>query len=191
MRRHARQHDTNAIIFRCKVPNCTFKTQRSDKYKEHVKKYHPTNIPPDPPKPLSPLKLTPKTEKSPLKIKTEINETPTTTTVVNLKAEKSHLIKHERPEIRPAARLLTTAASITATPVSIAAPSSGLIRNNSLLTSSPFNTVSPPNKTVSDAYEAMFEDENQFDEALILAAAAASEEEINNLIDDGIVGNPQ
>lgn len=138
---------------------------------------------PDPPKPLSPIKLNPKTEKSPLKIKTEINETPTTTTVVNLKAEKSHLIKHERPEIRPAARLLTTAASIiTATPVSIAAPSSGLIRNNSLLTSSPFNTVSPPNKTVTDVYEAMFEDENQFDEALILAAAAASEEEINSLV---------
>ena len=51
-----------------------------------------------------------------------------------------------------------------------------------LLTSSPFNTVSPPNKTVSDTYDAMNLDENQFDEALILAAATASEEDITNLV---------
>ena len=51
-----------------------------------------------------------------------------------------------------------------------------------LLTSSPFNTVSPPNKTVSDTYDAMNLDEGQFDEALILAAATASEEDITNLV---------
>ena len=42
MRRHARQHDTNATIFNCNITNCSFKTLRSDKYIEHVKKYHPT-----------------------------------------------------------------------------------------------------------------------------------------------------
>ena len=59
-----------------------------------------------------------------------------------------------------------------------------------LLTSSPFNTVSPPNKTVSDTYDAMAMDphldpdidEGQFDEALILAAANVSEEDITNLV---------
>ena len=55
-----------------------------------------------------------------------------------------------------------------------------------LLTSSPFNTVSPPNKTVSDTYVAMnldpHLDEGQFDEALILAAANATEEDITNLV---------
>ena len=62
-----------------------------------------------------------------------------------------------------------------------------------LLTSSPFNTVSPPNKTVSDTYDVSMNldldgirtqdpDEGQFDEALILAAATASEDEITNLV---------
>ena len=62
-----------------------------------------------------------------------------------------------------------------------------------MLTSSPFNTVSPPNKTVSDTYDVSMNldldgirtedpDEGQFDEALILAAATASEDEITNLV---------
>ena len=55
--------------------------------------------------------------------------------------------------------------------------------SSSLLTSSPFNTVSPPNKTVSDTYELMNEtQEDEFDEALILAAAAATEEDITSLV---------
>ena len=55
-----------------------------------------------------------------------------------------------------------------------------------LLTSSPFNTVSPPNKTVSDTYVAMnldpHLDEGQFDEALILAAANATDVDLTNLV---------
>lgn len=114
MRRHARQHDTNATIFKCTVANCVFKTLRSDKYIEHVKKYHPENN---------------------LKVKTE----------------KLDAVSQKKSEL--------------------------------LLTTSPFNTVSPPNKTVSDLPDASISlDDGQFDEALILAAAAASEEDITNLV---------
>ena len=73
-------------------------------------------------------------------------------------------------------------------------------QKSSLLTTSPFNTVSPPNKTVSDTYDnatsaagagaptpsvtaaSVIMDDGQFDDALILAAAAASEEDITNLV---------
>ena len=66
-------------------------------------------------------------------------------------------------------------------------------QKSSLLTTSPFNTVSPPNKTVSDTYDSAASaasivassdmmDDSQFDEALILAAATASEEDITNLV---------
>lgn len=58
--------------------------------------------------------------------------------------------------------------------------------NTSLMTSSPFNTISPPNKTVSDAYDAAMLNEDdtdsQFDEDLILAAASATDEDITNFV---------
>ena len=36
-----RQHDTNATIYACKVDGCSFSSLRSDKYLEHMKRYHP------------------------------------------------------------------------------------------------------------------------------------------------------
>lgn len=123
MRRHARQHDTNATIFRCNVSNCIFKTLRSDKYIEHVKKYHP-------------------------------NEQPAKT---GDNSQQTLQIKVETADKR-------------------------VTSSSSMLTTSPFNTVSPPNKTVSDTYEVMMSDENQFDEALLLAAASATDEDISDLV---------
>lgn len=141
MRRHARQHDTNATIFKCKVNNCVFKSLRSDKYIEHMKKYHPAQETPEA-----------------IEANTEVS------TNVALPAITKTEIKSEK--------------------------------QLSLLTTSPFNTVSPPNKTVSDTYDnaeappgvtvaatgSGIMDDGQFDEALILAAAAASEEDITNLV---------
>ena len=37
-----RQHDTNATIYACKIGGCSFNSLRSDKYLEHMKRYHPT-----------------------------------------------------------------------------------------------------------------------------------------------------
>ena len=143
MRRHARQHDQNATIFKCKVNNCVFKSLRSDKYIEHMKKYHPAQ---------------------------------------------------ETPEAVEAVTEVTTAAAAAA----FAKTETKVIKsenNSSLLTTSPFNTVSPPNKTVSDTYDSHntatasvvaspsgMMDDSQLDEALILAAATASEEDITNLV---------
>lgn len=50
MRRHARQHDLTASTYVCTEPDCSFSSLRSDKFYEHVKKYHlpdnPTQAPP-------------------------------------------------------------------------------------------------------------------------------------------------
>ena len=143
MRRHARQHDQNATIFKCKVNNCVFKSLRSDKYIEHMKKYHPAQ---------------------------------------------------ETPEAVEAVTEVTTASAVAAS--AFVKTETKVIKsentNSSLLTTSPFNTVSPPNKTVSDTYDnaaasaavasSGIMDDSQFDEALILAAATASEEDITNLV---------
>ena len=51
----------------------------------------------------------------------------------------------------------------------------------SLLTTSPFNTISPPNKTVVDTFEEPNFPEAQFDEAIILAATA-SEDDFTSLV---------
>ena len=51
----------------------------------------------------------------------------------------------------------------------------------SLLTTSPFNTISPPNKTVVDTFEEPNFPETQFDEAIILAATA-SEDDLTKLV---------
>ena len=45
-----------------------------------------------------------------------------------------------------------------------------------LLTTSPFNTISPPNKTVVDTFEEPNFPENQFDEAIIIAATASEDD---------------
>ena len=50
-----------------------------------------------------------------------------------------------------------------------------------LLTTSPFNTISPPNKTVVDTFEEPNFPETQFDEAIILAATA-SEDDLTKLV---------
>ena len=56
---------------------------------------------------------------------------------------------------------------------------------DNLLTPSPFNAVSPPNKTVSDTFampDDPLMDEGQFDDDLILAAAGVTEEDITDLV---------
>ena len=117
MRRHARQHDSNATIYQCKVRNCNFKSLRSDKYIEHMKKNHSD--------------LDQQTEQT----KTELVKT-------------EHVTTTTKP---------------------------------SLLTTSPFNTISPPNKTVVDTFEEPNFPETQFDEAIILAATA-SEDDLTKLV---------
>ena len=161
MRRHARQHDTNATIFRCKVNNCSFKSLRSDKYIEHVKKYHPTTSPSSP------------------------NSISNNHPIVEEKATANiDEVNHHVNQIKTETKLTVIKSE----------------QKSSLLTTSPFNTVSPPNKTVSDTYDnatsaagagaptpsvtaaSVIMDDSQFDDALILAAAAASEEDITNLV---------
>lgn len=161
MRRHARQHDTNATIFRCKVNNCSFKSLRSDKYIEHVKKYHPTTSPSSP------------------------NSISNNHPIVEEKATANiDEVNHHVNQIKTETKLTVIKSE----------------QKSSLLTTSPFNTVSPPNKTVSDTYDnatsaagagaptpsvtaaSVIMDDGQFDDALILAAAAASEEDITNLV---------
>ena len=163
MRRHARQHDTNATIFRCKVNNCVFKSLRSDKYIEHVKKYHPTTSPSSP-----------------------------------NSAELHHHQSNNHPIVEEKANIdeVNHAASQIKTETKLTVIKSE--QKSSLLTTSPFNTVSPPNKTVSDTYDNATSaagaptssvrasdvslDDSLFVEGLILADAAASEEDISILV---------
>lgn len=98
MRRHARQHDLTATVYTCAVANCSFKSLRSDKYLEHVKKYHPEDGQGG-------------DEKKP---------TTATTIITSVKSP---------PPVK-----------------------------SSTLAASPFNTVSPPNKTVTDTFEGTFAD---------------------------------
>ena len=216
MRRHARQHDTNATIFNCNITNCSFKTLRSDKYIEHVKKYHPTE------------ELQNATENqiinnhhhqailnhtTPIIVKTENNLLLSSTTINNPTTVGRTLTKTENNTIKSEMelRLHETTANMNNTNIKTTTRScspSPLVQQNTnftnktttttisigtsgqiqtcLLTSSPFNTVSPPNKTVSDTYVAMnldsHLDEGHFDEALMLAAANATEEDITNLV---------
>lgn len=212
MRRHARQHDTNATIFNCNITNCSFKTLRSDKYIEHVKKYHPTEEQNATENQLNHHQNTILNHTTtPIMVKTENNLLLSSTTINNptlltTKTEKNTTIKSEM-ELRLHE---TTTANITNIKTTRSS-SPTLVQNNTnnftnktttttisigttsgqvqtcLLTSSPFNTVSPPNKTVSDTYvDAMnldpHLDEGHFDEALMLAAANATEEDITNLV---------
>ena len=55
------------------------------------------------------------------------------------------------------------------------------LQRPSLLTTSPFNTISPPNKTVVDTFEEPNFPEAQFDEAIILAATA-TEDDFTSLV---------
>lgn len=48
MRRHALQHDSTATPKSCPVDKCQFRTLRTDKYLEHLKKYHPEEVPKPP-----------------------------------------------------------------------------------------------------------------------------------------------
>ena len=206
MRRHARQHDTNATIFNCNITNCSFKTLRSDKYIEHVKKYHPTEEQTATENQINhQLNIT-----TPIMVKTENNLLLSSTTINNptlltTKTEKTTTIKSEME-----LRLYEATTANTNIKTTTRSSSPTLVQNNTnnftnktttttisigtsgqvqtcLLTSSPFNTVSPPNKTVSDTYvDAMnldpHLDEGHFDEALMLAAANATEEDITNLV---------
>ena len=213
MRRHARQHDTNATIFNCNITNCSFKTLRSDKYIEHVKKYHPTEEQNATENQLNHQHQTILNHTTtPIMVKTENNLLLSSTTINNptlltTKTEKNTTIKSEME-----LRLHETTTANTMNIKTTRSSSPTLVQNNTnnftnnktttttisigttsgqvqtcLLTSSPFNTVSPPNKTVSDTYvDAMnldpHLDEGHFDEALMLAAANATEEDITNLV---------
>ena len=121
--------------------------------------------------------LTTKTENNTIKSEMELRLHETTTT--NTKNIKTNTTR----SCSPPNRNNFTNNKTTTTTISIG--TSGQVQT-CLLTSSPFNTVSPPNKTVSDTYVAMnldpHLDEGQFDEALILAAANATEEDITNLV---------
>ena len=208
MRRHARQHDTNATIFNCNITNCSFKTLRSDKYIEHVKKYHPTEEQNATENQINHHDQTILNHiTTPIMVKTENNLLLSSTTINN---PTILLTKTEKNTIKSEMELRlheTTTANTNIIKTTRSSPT--LVQNNTnnftnktttttisigtsgqvqtcLLTSSPFNTVSPPNKTVSDTYVAMnldpHLDEGHFDEALMLAAANATEEDITNLV---------
>ena len=205
MRRHARQHDTNATIFNCNITNCSFKTLRSDKYIEHVKKYHPTEEQNATENQTILNHIT-----TPIMVKTENNLLLSSTTINNPTTVGRTLTKTENNTIKSEMelRLHETTANTDNTNIKTTSCSPPLVQQNTnftnktttttisigtsgqvqtcLLTSSPFNTVSPPNKTVSDTYVAMnldpHLDEGHFDEALMLAAANATEEDITNLV---------
>ena len=211
MRRHARQHDTNATIFNCNITNCSFKTLRSDKYIEHVKKYHPTEEQNATENHILNLNRTLNHTTTPIMVKTENNlllssttiNNPTTVGTLTLTKTENNTIKSEMElrlhETTANTNIKTTTRSCSpptlvqqntnftnkTTTTTISIGTSGQVQT-CLLTSSPFNTVSPPNKTVSDTYVAMnldpHLDEDHFDEALMLAAANATEEDITNLV---------
>ena len=213
MRRHARQHDTNATIFNCNITNCSFKTLRSDKYIEHVKKYHPTeeqNATEN--QIINNHHQAILNHTTPIIVKTENNLLLSSTTINNPTTVGRTLTKTENNTIKSEMelRLHETTANMNNTNIKTTTRSCSppLVQQNTnftnktttttisigtsgqvqtcLLTSSPFNTVSPPNKTVSDTYVAMnldsHLDEGHFDEALMLAAANATEEDITNLV---------
>ena len=147
---------------------------------EHVKKYHPNDENSTENHP----NLT--TTTSTTTVKTEninlTNNTIVTSTTENIKSELE--LKLHESASTGIITSSTTALVNTNFPNKTISRVTGTNQHvqTCLLTSSPFNTVSPPNKTVSDTYDAMNLDEGQFDEALILAAANASEEDITNLV---------
>jgi hypothetical protein len=152
MRRHARQHDTNATIYKCKINNCNFKTLRSDKFVEHMKKYHPEDD---------------ELDVDTMMTKTNPNPNPT---------KKMNIIK---AEIQIKAEQQVT---LEAPPVeSDAFKRPQITKVGAILASSPFNTVSPPNKTVSDTYDANSFNDADFEEA-ILASNSRSEDDMNQLV---------
>ena len=177
MRRHARQHDSNATIYQCKVGKCNFKSLRSDKYIEHMKKNHadmPTPMPmvaaPNQP-PLMGTQGAAPTSSNQITSSTDRNRSVLETVSTN-----SRLLNQTASELNIKTETQNQAEMLTKTNT----PHPTLPRP-SLLTTSPFNTISPPNKTVVDTFEEPNFPEAQFDEAIILAATA-SEDDFTSLV---------
>ena len=184
MRRHARQHDSNATIYQCKVGKCNFKSLRSDKYIEHMKKNHadmPTPMPMDvassapPPnlgagqgaQPTSSNQITSSSDRNRSVLESVSSNSSLTRlperllqTELNIKTELTQVQPHNQVK----AEIMKTN-NLQSNPP-----------RPSLLTTSPFNTISPPNKTVVDTFEEPNFPENQFDEAIIIAATASEDD---------------
>ena len=174
MRRHARQHDSNATIYQCKVGKCNFKSLRSDKYIEHMKKNH-ADMPTPMPMGAGPTLLGPQGA-APTSSNQITSSTDRNRSVLETVSTNSRLLNQTASELNIKTETQNQAEMLTKTNT----PHPTLPRP-SLLTTSPFNTISPPNKTVVDTFEEPNFPEAQFDEAIILAATA-SEDDFTSLV---------
>ena len=149
MRRHARQHDRNAISYSCNIPGCTFSSLRSDKYLEHVKRYHP----PEDEKQKSVRPQQPKNEQQPL-----IQETKPKLTFLESTLFHNRGFNQKQPSkrtITPAIAPVSTVPTATQPSVQQQNDIKQEIKAEPKLANSLFNTVSPPNKTVTDALSSL------------------------------------
>jgi hypothetical protein len=135
MRRHALQHDYNALKYQCKVKNCQFGTIRSDKFIEHMRRHHPeeqerpsrvTSLARDP---LALAALTTTTTISGVE----------TDHVTSATAAAAVVVVDDSIEPSPA----MADASSSATPTLVGGVRIKLPKN-------PFDTISPPNRTISN-----------------------------------------
>ncbi len=184
MRRHARQHDTSATVYKCKVNSCIFKSLRSDKYLEHVKKYHP-----DEEEAQQHQKSKQPLQSPQLPPPPQVDQISNSTNDVVLSSSAANANDGDKDFVKPDDAIEVEVDAGDADEdeeedVEAEEGQAAVVTKKNLpavvLTASPFNTVSPPNKTVSDTYESTF---NNFDEQLIgLGTGDHDEDDISRLV---------
>ena len=163
MRRHSQQHDKNALKYQCRVPNCQFGTIRSDKFVEHMRRHHPTS-----------------SEATPERLKTATSDgagrrkrrksspaasssSTTSMLVAAAAAESAAKMKLESAPLPPLqvatssaiANSSTSTPSATVTIADVTGPGTELASEASpppraRLLKNPFDTISPPNRTIAN-----------------------------------------
>ena len=164
MRRHSHQHDKNALKYQCSVPNCQFGTIRSDKFVEHMRRHHPTSEE-------APERLKSVAERAQATLdgaggggrrKRRKSLPAATSSLLVAAAGSAAKIKLESPapppQVAPPSAVANSStttpssSSVTAAEVAVPGPDLGSVTPppRARLLKNPFDTISPPNRTIAN-----------------------------------------
>ncbi len=133
MRRHALQHDYNALKYQCKVKNCQFGTIRSDKFAEHMRRHHPEE------QEIQRMSVAAAAKRS------------TTAAVAAVAADRKAAIA-----VAPTATVTSSEVTVAskaeevAKAADVAQQNPGVGGEKPKLLKNPFDTINPPNRTITN-----------------------------------------
>ena len=157
LRRHSHQHDKNALKYQCSVANCQFGTIRSDKFVEHMRRHHPSEEAADRAKPAGGRVSAAAAVGPPsLEGRKRRKSSPVATPSLLVAAAGSAAeIKLEGSPRHDVVVPIASSSSTPAAAVSVAAPAAPNVDGSpapqrARLLKNPFDTVSPPNRTIAN-----------------------------------------